>query len=296
MKSLCAAARSSLRWVPGCLIAAYLLSATSGSSATLTSFMLALLLVILGTYGVFTGVSAEVLRRLRKGARFYEDASEFVVVSGLQHRMRKNAAGLTNICLFSCAALFTLCCSFSVLFGQDAVIARVGQALAEGQIGLNTAAVDAQEISLMFTTLAFLGVFFVLVFLACTALVLYYRQLAEGTEDAGRFRILRAVGLSNEMTRRTARQQLRVVFLLPLGGTLLHIAFAFPFFATFMGLISINAPSVLIGQRGRSHAGVLHVLPVLLQGIDPRLPAHDRIKKSRSERNGIFLIDSKQLT
>lgn len=232
----------------GCLIAAYLLSATSGSSATLTSFMLALLLVILGTYGVFTGVSAEVLRRLRKGARFYEDASEFVVVSGLQHRMRKNAAGLTNICLFSCAALFTLCCSFSVLFGQDAVIARVGQALAEGQIGLNTAAVDAQEISLMFTTLAFLGVFFVLVFLACTALVLYYRQLAEGTEDAGRFRILRAVGLSDEMTSRTARQQLRVVFLLPLGGTLLHIAFAFPFFATFMGLISINAPSVLIGS------------------------------------------------
>lgn len=232
----------------GCLIAAYLLSATSGSSATLTSFMLALLLVILGTYGVFTGVSAEVLRRLRKGARFYEDASEFVVVSGLQHRMRKNAAGLTNICLFSCAALFTLCCSFSVLFGQDAVIARVGQALAKGQIGLNTAAVDAQEISLMFTTLAFLGVFFVLVFLACTALVLYCRQLAEGTEDAGRFRILRAVGLSDEMTSRTARQQLRVVFLLPLGGTLLHIAFAFPFFATFMGLISINAPSVLIGS------------------------------------------------
>ena len=159
----------------GCLIAAYLLSAASSSSATLTSFMLALLLVILGTYGVFTGVSAEVLRRLRKGPRFFADASEFVVVSGLQHRLRKNAAGLTNICLFSCAALFTLCCSFSVLLGQDAVISRAGQALAEGQAGLNTAAVDAQEISLMFTTLAFLGVFFVLVFLACTALVMYYK-------------------------------------------------------------------------------------------------------------------------
>lgn len=232
----------------GCLIAAYTLSAASGSSATLTSFMLALLLVILGTYGVFTGVSAEVLRRLRKGPRFFADASEFVVVSGLQHRLRKNAAGLTNICLFSCAALFTLCCSFSVLLGQDAVISRAGQALAEGQAGLNTAAVDAQEISLMFTTLAFLGVFFVLVFLACTALVLYYKQLAECTEDAGRFRILRAVGLSDEMAARTARRQLGVMFLLPLGGTLVHIAFAFPFFATFMGLISIDAPAVLLGS------------------------------------------------
>lgn len=232
----------------GCLIAAYLLSAASGSSATLTSFMLALLLVILGTYGVFTGVSAEVLRRLRKGPRFFSDASEFVVVSGLQHRLRKNAAGLTNICLFSCAALFTLCCSFSVLLGQDAVISRAGQALAEGQAGLNTASVDAGEISLMFTTLAFLGVFFVLVFLACTALVLYYKQLAECTEDAGRFRILRAVGLSDEMAARTARRQLGVMFLLPLGGTLVHIAFAFPFFATFMGLISIDAPAVLLGS------------------------------------------------
>ena len=232
----------------GCLIAAYTLSAASGSSATLTSFMLALLLVILGTYGVFTGVSAEVLRRLRKGPRFFADASEFVVVSGLQHRLRKNAAGLTNICLFSCAALFTLCCSFSVLLGQDAVISRAGQALAEGQAGLNTASVDAQEISLMFTTLAFLGVFFVLVFLACTALVLYYKQLAECTEDAGRFRILHAVGLSDEMAARTARRQLGVMFLLPLGGTLVHIAFAFPFFATFMGLISIDAPAVLLGS------------------------------------------------
>ena len=170
------------------------------------------------------------------------------MVSGLQHRLRKNAAGLTNICLFSCAALFTLCCSFSVLLGQDAVISRAGQALAEGQAGLNTAAVDAQEISLMFTTLAFLGVFFVLVFLACTALVLYYKQLAECTEDAGRFRILRAVGLSDEMAARTARRQLGVMFLLPLGGTLVHIAFAFPFFATFMGLISIDAPAVLLGS------------------------------------------------
>nr|WP_297171253.1 FtsX-like permease family protein [uncultured Agathobaculum sp.] len=231
-----------------CLIAAYTLSATSGSGATLTSFMIALLLVILGTYGVFTSVSAEVLLRIRRGARFYANPSIFVIVSGLQHRMRKNAAGLTNICLFSCAALFTLCCSFSVLFGQQTVIRQAGQSLPAGQVGLNTAAVGAEEISLMFITLAFLGVFFVLVFLACTALILYYKQLTEGMEDAARFRILRAVGLSEPLAARTAQKQLGVMFLLPLGGTLLHIAFAFPFFSTFMGLISISSPAVLIGS------------------------------------------------
>ena len=231
-----------------CLFAAYFLSLTSGRSATLASFTLALLLVILGTYGVFTGVIAEVLRRLRKGPRFYTDASEFVVVSGLQYRLRKNAAGLVNICLFGCAALFTLCCSLCVLFGQGAVIARVGQTITNSQSGINFTNVTVEDITMMFTTLAFLGVFFVLVFLACTSLVLYYKQLSEGMEDAGRFRILRSIGLSDEMTVRTARRQLRVVFLLPLGGTLLHIAFATPFLSTFMGLISIDTPLVLYGS------------------------------------------------
>ena len=66
-----------------CLFAAYFLSLTSGRSATLASFTLALLLVILGTYGVFTGVIAEVLCHACKGPRFFHtDASEFVVVSG----------------------------------------------------------------------------------------------------------------------------------------------------------------------------------------------------------------------
>ncbi|MDO5142257.1 MAG: FtsX-like permease family protein [Eubacteriales bacterium] len=231
-----------------CLLAAYTLSATSRLAPSLHSFMVALALVILGTYGVFTGVSAEVLRRLRRSPRMHTDASALVVVSGLQHRLRKNAAGLVNICLFGCAALFTLCCSFCVLLGQDTVIARIGRAVVEGQFGLNTADVAAREIEMLFTTLAFLGVFFVLVFLACTALVLYYKQLAESTEDVGRLRILRAVGLSDARAAHTVRRQLRTLFLLPLGGTLLHIAGATPFLCTFMSLLAIDAPEVIGGS------------------------------------------------
>ena len=128
------------------------------------------------------------------------------------------------------------------------MIARVGQTITNSQSGINFTNVTVEDITMMFTTLAFLGVFFVLVFLACTSLVLYYKQLSEGMEDAGRFRILRSIGLSDEMTVRTARRQLRVVFLLPLGGTLLHIAFATPFLSTFMGLISIDTPLVLYGS------------------------------------------------
>ncbi|MDO4270101.1 MAG: FtsX-like permease family protein [Eubacteriales bacterium] len=230
----------------------YLAVTTSLETFSLNSFMLALLLVIFGTYGLFTAGSVQVLGVMRRSPRFYADPSRFVVVSGLQHRMRKNAAGLVNICLFGSAALFTLCCSACVLFGQEDAFAALGKVLAEGHIGLNTAGLTREAIAMEFTTLAFLGVFFVLVFLACTALVLYYKQLAEGMEDAGRFRILRAVGLSDEMTVRTARKQLRIVFLLPLGTALLHIGFASPILAVFMQILAINNPAVILGGIGLS--------------------------------------------
>ncbi len=225
---------------------------TSLQTFTLNSFMLALLLVILGTYFLFASGSVYVLERMRRGRRFYADPSRFVIISGLQHRMRKNAAGLTNICLFASATLFTLCCSVCVLLGQGDAIARLGQALTEGQIGLNTADLTSQEVIMEFTALAFLGLFFVLVFLACTALVLYYKQFAEGLDDAPRFRILRAVGLSDELTVRTARRQLRVVFLLPLGAALLHIAAASPILATLLNILAIDDPVIIFGGIGAS--------------------------------------------
>ncbi|MDY3618645.1 FtsX-like permease family protein [Agathobaculum sp.] len=229
-----------------CLAGGYSIALTTNvRTFTVHGFFLALLLVILGTYGVFTAGSAQILGRLRKGGRFYADPSRFIIVSGLQHRMRKNAAGLTNICLFSSASLFTLCCSMCVLLGQGDAAAMLGKALAEGQIGLNTANLTMQELIMEFTTLAFLGVFFVLVFLACTALVLHYKQLAEGMEDAGRFGILRAVGLSDEMSASTAKKQLRAVFLLPLGTALVHIAFAAPILGTFMNVLAITDQAVL---------------------------------------------------
>lgn len=229
-----------------CLAGGYYLALTTNiRTFTLHGFFLALLFVILGTYGVFTAGSAQLLSSLRKSRRFYADPSRFIIVSGLQHRMRKNAAGLTNICLFSSAALFTLCCSVCVLLGQGDAIEMLGEVLSEGQVGLNTANLTMQELIMEFTTLAFLGVFFVLVFLACTALVLHYKQLAEGMEDAGRFGILRSVGLSDEMSASTAKKQLRAVFLLPLGTALVHIAFASPILITFMNVLAITDLAVL---------------------------------------------------
>lgn len=230
-----------------CLGGGYYLSLTCTlASFTLHRFMLAILLVIAGTYGVVTAGSVEVLRRMRKSPRFYTDPSRFIVVSGLLHRMRKNAAGLVNLCLFGTAALFTLVCSVCVLLGQESAFAMLGSVLAEGQIGLNTANLTMEEITMEFTTLSFLGIFFVLVFLACTALILYYKQLAESMEDEGRFRILRAVGLSDELTALTAKKQLRTVFLLPLGGAILHILFAAPLLFTLLNVLAISDVWVLV--------------------------------------------------
>lgn len=66
------------------------------------------------------------------------------------------------------------------------------------------------------------------------------RENACCAEDLGRFRILRALGLSEEMTAATARRQLRVVFLLPLGTALLHILFASPILSIFLQILAIQ--------------------------------------------------------
>lgn len=224
-----------------CLIGGYGLSLTAAPDfGFLNRFLIAVLLVIIGTYGIFTAGSVSLLRRMRNDSRFFSDPSRFIIVSGLMHRMQKNAAGLVNICLFSTMALFTLCCSVCVLLGQNSAMGMIGQAIADGQIALNTADLTKEAIAMEFVTLSFLGIFFVLVFLACTALILYYKQLSESAEDLGRFRILRALGLSEEMTAATARRQLRVVFLLPLGTALLHILFASPILSIFLQILAIQ--------------------------------------------------------
>ncbi len=76
-------------------------------------------------------------------------------------------------------------------------------------------------------SLLFIGIFFVLLFLLATVLLLYYKQITEGYDDRRRFRILSEVGLSRMESRAAIRRQTLLMFFLPLGAAVIHIAAAF---------------------------------------------------------------------
>ncbi len=56
-------------------------------------FPLAVVLVIVGTYFLFTAGSIAILKMLRKNKKFYYNKKHFTAVSGMLYRMKQNAAG-----------------------------------------------------------------------------------------------------------------------------------------------------------------------------------------------------------
>lgn len=78
----------------------------------------------------------------------------------------------------------------------------------------------------IFGGLLFLGAFFTIIFLTVTVLIIYFKQISEGLDDAGRFSILQKVGMDDLAVKRTINKQIMIVFFLPLFGALVHILFA----------------------------------------------------------------------
>ena len=78
----------------------YWLSATvKDAGAMILFFFVAVLLVIAGTYLLFTAGSVTLLKALRKNRRYYYKPDHFISVSGMIYRMKQNAVGLANVCI-----------------------------------------------------------------------------------------------------------------------------------------------------------------------------------------------------
>lgn len=66
------------------------------------------------------------------------------------------------------------------------------------------------------------------VFLFAAVLIIYYKQITEGYEDASRFEIMQKVGMTAREIKRSINSQMLTVFFLPLGLAGVHLGFAFP--------------------------------------------------------------------
>lgn len=87
--------------------------------AALNLFFGAVILVMIGTYALFTAGSIAVLKFLRKQKNFYYKTGHFISVSGMMYRMKQNAVGLANICILSTAVLVMLSTTISLYVGME---------------------------------------------------------------------------------------------------------------------------------------------------------------------------------
>lgn len=83
------------------------------------NFFLAVFLVVVGTYFLFTSGSVAFLKLIKKKNGIYYKPRNFITISGMLYRMKKNAASLSNICIFSTMVIITLICTTSLYIGID---------------------------------------------------------------------------------------------------------------------------------------------------------------------------------
>ena len=102
----------------GLLGGAYYMSQTiEAPVAALYTFFVAVLLVVLATYILFDAGSIALLSLLQKNKRLFYQPTNFISISNLKFRMRKNAAGLASICILSTMVLVTLATTVALQTG-----------------------------------------------------------------------------------------------------------------------------------------------------------------------------------
>ena len=98
-------------------IAFYIALTAERPVAAVQGFFIAVILVILATYLLFNAGSITFLRFLKGRKSYYYKPENFISVSNLIARMRKNAAGLATISILSTMVLVTLTGSLNIFIG-----------------------------------------------------------------------------------------------------------------------------------------------------------------------------------
>ena len=103
-----------------CLGIGYYLAITTESPISAISiFLLAVILVMTGTYLLFTAGSIVILKFLRRRKKFYYKTSNFI---SMLYRMKQNAVGLASICILSTGVLLMISMTVSIYFGMNDIM------------------------------------------------------------------------------------------------------------------------------------------------------------------------------
>ena len=145
---------------------------------------------------------------------------------------------------------------FDVAGGSETDIAALSKAIQENLFNtqkvqvefscmIQDSATSRQDFLSLYGGLFFLGMFLGLLFLLGTALIIYYKQVSEGYDDARRFSIMQKVGMSHREVKRSIHSQILLVFFLPLLTAVIHLCFAFPMLQKILLIMGLADVSVI---------------------------------------------------
>ena len=97
----------------------YLAQSVTNALLAISTFFLAVILVILGTYLLFNAGITVFLKMLKKNKRYYYQPNNLISVSNLIFRMKKNAVGLATIAILSTMVLVTMSAATSIYNGSE---------------------------------------------------------------------------------------------------------------------------------------------------------------------------------
>lgn len=100
----------------------YIAQTTESPLTAMGLFFVAVILVIIGTYALFTAGSIALLKLLKKNKKFYYNTKHFTSVSGMLYRMKQNAVGLANICILSTMVLVMVSTTVALYVGMEDIL------------------------------------------------------------------------------------------------------------------------------------------------------------------------------
>ena len=103
----------------------YIAVRTRSGVEAIAFYFVAVILVIVGTYCLFTAVSIFILKALRRSKRFYYRTGPFISVSGMLYRMKQNAVGLANICILCTMVMVMISGTLSLWLGTEEISRRL---------------------------------------------------------------------------------------------------------------------------------------------------------------------------
>ena len=77
-----------------------------------------------------------------------------------------------------------------------------------------------------------------------TTLIIYYKQISEGYDDRERYQIMMKVGMSRQEVKQSIRNQVLLVFFLPLIMAVVHLAFAFRIITKLLSVLNLTNVSL----------------------------------------------------